>query len=678
METRKRDHRRFQENLVHFSKPLIDRARMVLRGRPDMDVEQFLKEFEDFLNPKDKAGTKVIHRKARHKRSAEKEISMLSEGLTQVSLMERSREEEEGQDFIPSIATGSSHIAPPHELLGNLPTNPSTFSNDHTVSFSEGANIDHLSITQEMSSKLRSLTLSSLDSTDGTQSDLLGPDRENTNLSTNPSKSRRPSSEREGSFHLPAIVATKSDVMNLKSRPGSSADVSTTEQTLEQQPHGETLKLKGNHESSSDTGNGPSVRIVDLNNNECSNSNKTFKSEINPEYYNNVNQDILDGKKNAKGIISGSLDSPTGNGLASLKKSGQSVKSIPGETQRLECPPSVLKEKNQHMPKNVPQSSNGQRSNLSSHEENNRSSRKSTSKSAGLSSTPSTILSQIIMEEEESNERKIRDTPSTVVSTSPPYSYHTQSPQGKSGNHHPADRSDSRYIQRLPLLKTHGDAFNTKHNIATGPNDTSSDQSGTGRNQSPWRNKSEFADLFSAKKKTHPSRDSETLPPQSNISKHREAKPIEANSLMRKKDLFYASLDFDKRGNHRNTSTSNEPNNRPPQSSSRRFNPRNASNSREQSRGSPDRGFLPNLANKRGHGTGNGNDVSVSNGSNSHEDTKESNGSATGAYTLTCTIGLPKLWKQSMDKKKVAEPEVSAAAMARKHRRGRMNSHSMF
>ncbi|XP_013062700.2 uncharacterized protein LOC106052006 [Biomphalaria glabrata] len=50
---RRLDHRRCKEELMAFSKPLIEKASVVLKGRDDLDVTQFLEDFEHFIIGKD-------------------------------------------------------------------------------------------------------------------------------------------------------------------------------------------------------------------------------------------------------------------------------------------------------------------------------------------------------------------------------------------------------------------------------------------------------------------------------------------------------------------------------------------------------------------------------------------------------------------------------------------------
>ncbi|XP_005105442.1 uncharacterized protein LOC101862967 [Aplysia californica] len=50
-ETRRRDHLKFKEELEEFSKPVIDRARVVLKGRNDIDVDNMLDKLENYFTP---------------------------------------------------------------------------------------------------------------------------------------------------------------------------------------------------------------------------------------------------------------------------------------------------------------------------------------------------------------------------------------------------------------------------------------------------------------------------------------------------------------------------------------------------------------------------------------------------------------------------------------------------
>ena len=671
METRKRDHRRFQENLVHFSKPMMERARMILRGRPDIDVEQFLQEFQDFLYPKEKAETKGGHRKSKRKRSAENDMSVPSDDPSQGTLVQRSEEEEE--DYLPLTPADSSYhrLNSSRDYLGHLSIDPSALPSDQTVHFNQFPQPDHDSMAQELPSKLRSLTLSPMDNLDDPHTKLLGDDPERVDATTSPSKTR-PSSEREGSFHLPAIVATKSDVMNLRSRPGSSAGVSELSR-------GESSKVDASQASLADA---VALRMknVDLNNNEChsssgsSNNNRSLKTDDSimvthdSEGYNPSSKKfaVESNELSLSGIVSHSGSSPS------------------REEQKVESKRGIQRENNERAFKteSLPPNDSAGRQSSSSADANNhaefyKNSRKSTSKSAGLSSTPSTILSQIIMEEEES-ERQTRGTSSTI-STSP--SHFNQKLSGRSGHngkHETAASSDGgAYIQRLPPLKTHSKSFNSS-NIPGDLVYANRELSSSGRNQSLLRSKPEFADLSTMKGKRQVVKNSDILASDNKTKKYREVNSTAQNSI-RKKDASNGSLEYDQKDTHHSLSSSRESKDKSYRFNSRNFPSRSDSNPRDLSLGSPERGsFFPNLSNQRGQGIRT--DVSVSNGGNISEDTTENGGTGNETYALPSTIGLPKVWKQSMDKKKDprVEPEVSAAAIARKHRRSRMNSHSIF
>ncbi|KAK0040301.1 hypothetical protein Bpfe_030272, partial [Biomphalaria pfeifferi] len=56
---RRLDHRRCKEELMAFSKPLIEKASVVLKGRDDLDVTQFLDDFEHFIIGKDHTDSHV-------------------------------------------------------------------------------------------------------------------------------------------------------------------------------------------------------------------------------------------------------------------------------------------------------------------------------------------------------------------------------------------------------------------------------------------------------------------------------------------------------------------------------------------------------------------------------------------------------------------------------------------
>ncbi|GFR57833.1 hypothetical protein ElyMa_000012400 [Elysia marginata] len=627
METRKRNHRQFQENLVHFSKPMIDRARMVLRGRPDIDVEQFLKEFEDFLYPQEKSDSKGIHRKTKRKRNSDPENIVPSDEPSQGTLVQQNGEEEEDCDYLPSNSVRpyqTSH----HELLGNLSSNPSTITNEH---FNQVPQAVYDILAQELPSKVRSLTLTQSGNCDEGHTELYEDELQVEDLTINPSKSRR-GSEREGSFHLPAIVATKSDVMNLRSRPGSSAGVSSTEQTLEPS-QGE---LKGSPALPLEVA-GSRLRSVDLNNNEF-NSHGTRS----PNSLMNPNVDHSSMEIHSKG---GKRSLVIEKNKCTVSNESESAGDTTGK-QRSDA---------------------AEVNNLEYHKQ---SSRKATLKSAGLRiSTPSTILSQIILEEEESSERQNRSTAS-ITSSSPSHSNHKQSPRT-------LDNIDGSYLQRLPPLKSHVKAANDSPNASSGFFSASGEQPGSSRNQSPWRSKPEFADLFTAKARQHFARNSNAASSESKNIKQREVKSSAANSL-RKNGDYQASATHNDKDVYRNQYGYNESKDRH-RNSSRLFSPQNPNKSKDIPPDHPDKSnFLPNLSNRRGKRQGSG--ASASNDSKSLGNSKENGSTGEEGYTLTCTIGLPKLWKQSMDKKKDSrtEPEVSAAAMARKHRRGRMNSHSMF
>ncbi|XP_059162284.1 uncharacterized protein LOC131945250 [Physella acuta] len=62
-EMRRLEHERFKQDLLAFSKPLIERARVVLKGRDDLDVDQFLEEFQNYVHG-DPHGSVAVSRTA--------------------------------------------------------------------------------------------------------------------------------------------------------------------------------------------------------------------------------------------------------------------------------------------------------------------------------------------------------------------------------------------------------------------------------------------------------------------------------------------------------------------------------------------------------------------------------------------------------------------------------------
>ncbi|RUS77760.1 hypothetical protein EGW08_014465, partial [Elysia chlorotica] len=437
-------------------------------------------------------------------------------------------------------------------------------------------------------------------------------------VSTNPSKTR-PTSEREGSFHLPAIVATKSDVMNLRSRPGSSAGVSSSEQNTEM--------LLGDIQGSLADAVALRTKSVDLNNNEfeSTSSNTSFNMDMGAM---RTNHDSSPSRQN----------------------------------HNMENKRGVQKGKNEHAFRNESQppadSDVGD-----NHAEHVKSSRKSTSTSAGLSSTPSTILSQVIIEEDET-ERQTRGTPSTL-SSSPSHSNPRLSSRNGQG-----DRSDAgAYIQRLPPLKPHGKSSNSP-NTPGGIASTGKELSNSGRNKSPLRSKPEFTDFSSTKVNRQSMKISDTAVSGGITKKHQEANRIPHNPSGKK----------DASNPHHNNPSSKESKEKSHRFSAHgSFSSGSISNHGDPVLDNPDHGsFLPSLSNQRGKKAGS--DVRVFNGDCGLEGTTENVGTREDTYALPSAIGLPKVWKQSIEKKKDprGEPEVSAAAIARKHRRSRMNSNSIF
>ncbi|GFO48757.1 hypothetical protein PoB_007526200 [Plakobranchus ocellatus] len=614
METRRRDHRCFQENLVRFSKPLIERARMVLRGRPDMDVEQFLQEFEDFLYPRYKVDAKPGQRKARGKRLKDKE-SPISTNESEVTLVQLNEEEDERfrSSNVDASVTSNVNITNRDILTVDQSQDSSvtpTAGLEETHHSNQLPNSHSISASEELSSKLRSLTLSL---GENSCKNLKDPqrDKEEGNsaaLRSSPSKSR-PSSEREGSFHLPAIVATKSDVMNLKSRPGSST---TADQAID---NSEKTKVNEGHEVSQLRR--LRLKAIDLNNNEFNNDNKPLKI---------TNHDI-------------DSNSKTNNSSCSNLK----------------------KEHDQKFKKVKPQASESLRiSEFDEKAQDDDSNLKSTTKSPGYSSTPSTILSQIIQEEEESEPQNHDSALGLSMSNQ---SSLTQLFRGKVTK---PDRNDttSDKSKKLPALKTHGKDSSSFTITSKGIDNQNRND------RESWRKGPELTDVFHARERRHLSPNKDRTNAEGKLHTFKEQSYI-AND-MQKKDLFQAIIDNFKMKAYQDSKGAK--NLRDLQHFNSRHS-RNMSHSKESALSHSESFSLPSVVDK-----GDASPVNVATAENGSDDRDETNQNKSNGYTLTCTLGLPKLWKQSAEQKKdgKATPEVSPAAIARRQRRSRTKSQKLF